>query len=728
MSVHQRFYYFIVTVTATLCSCSCSTTSKRQALLSSLTSSSPVRALVLYREAKQFIEKDPVKSCALWREVLRESQFPLTHVAKLRALEVCTDESDHTPQIGGVVDGVVNDASEPWLSELTLRATLARSRRTGNKEWEMRLSIRAVEFEKLQSEKLKLLNRAKALALELGDATSAQQAQAKIETVAPRFKLNPVGEELLSVASDFKQARQFEKSRAIYAEVVHDTSPENNGTLSKLKALDGIRMSYKLEKRTQDYLEASRAYSDFAERELLKQGLNDVKEAKTADVGRHYLKKYFDTRIALARAIWTEDSPRKAALILRAAETDVKSYIPVHESILLRARIEEEAGRFRETVRLLKETRADKIANRETRLKILWSLAWNQKKIGQLTEAAEGLALLIDQEDSAGAASRDRFWLAKIKGELGQADNAKNEFENLIAVDPQSWYALLAYRELGLEIPPLPETLRQPASEIKSDNKSESALLPEEKLTFEWLIAVGENELAKKFLRQIAGERRPGYSDAQLENLLFEFMKAGDYQSLFATLSDLPPATKAELTQQKPALVYPQPFSNVVESAAKKFNVPVELIYSIMRQESSFDPLSRSPADAFGLMQLIPEMAKRAERRAGIKLSSHEDLYTPEINIPLGAAFIRDLLDHWKGRFIPTVASYNASEKAIAGWMRTRYRGDVLVFIEDIPYEETRNYIKLVMRNYISYQRLNSGGTKIAFPEWCLSGLQPANP
>lgn len=176
-----------------------------------------------------------------------------------------------------------------------------------------------------------------------------------------------------------------------------------------------------------------------------------------------------------------------------------------------------------------------------------------------------------------------------------------------------------------------------------------------------------------------------------------------------------------------PELIYPQPFALLVDGAAKKFNVPSELIYSIMRQESSFDPLARSPADAFGLMQLIPEMAKRAEGHAGLKIGSHEDLYTPEVNIPLGAAFVRDLLDRWQGAFIPTVASYNASDKAIAGWLRTRYHGDVLVFIEDIPYEETRNYIKLVMRNYISYRRLNSGGAKIAFPEWCLAGLHPAN-
>ena len=64
----------------------------------------------------------------------------------------------------------------------------------------------------------------------------------------------------------------------------------------------------------------------------------------------------------------------------------------------------------------------------------------------------------------------------------------------------------------------------------------------------------------------------------------------------------------------------------------------------------------------------------------------------------------------------------------ITGWVKSRYRGDALEFIEDVPYEETRNYIKLVMRNFIFYKRLNSGGAPVEFPEWCLANLQDIKP
>ncbi|MEK7355080.1 MAG: lytic transglycosylase domain-containing protein, partial [Bdellovibrionota bacterium] len=159
---------------------------------------------------------------------------------------------------------------------------------------------------------------------------------------------------------------------------------------------------------------------------------------------------------------------------------------------------------------------------------------------------------------------------------------------------------------------------------------------------------------------------------------------------------------------------------------SSRFDVQTELIYSIMRQESSFNPMARSHADAFGLMQLIPEAAKKAAPMSGIELKSHEDLYGPETNIPLGTAFVRGLMNRWKGRYIPTVASYNASEKAIEGWIKSRYRGDPLEFIEDVPYDETKGYIKLVTRNFVFYKRLNSGGAPIPFPEWCLAGLGDA--
>ncbi|RYZ67544.1 MAG: lytic transglycosylase domain-containing protein, partial [Proteobacteria bacterium] len=427
------------------------------------------------------------------------------------------------------------------------------------------------------------------------------------------------------------------------------------------------------------------------------------------------IDKYLDTRITLARAIWTEGGPTEAEKILSSAEKETRKYISVDEAVLVRARIEEEAGRFANAVKILNSINVE-THGKDFKTKVLWYRAWNQRKIGRLQEAADALAALIDQEESTTQLSRDRFWLGKTLKDLGKTPEANEQFQKLATEDSLGWYGLLAYRELGQMIPPLgkPSEVRAPAAEGKS---AETSLMPEEKLTFEWLLAGGENDLARKFLDQVTQDRRSGFSDAQTLDLLQSYARAGHYQSLFNRLYELPAPQRKRLLETNPELLFPQPWPTLVKTASSRFDVQSELIYSIMRQESSFNPLARSPADAFGLMQLIPEMAKKASASAGITMTDHEDLYQPETNIPLGTAFVRGLQNYWSSSFIPTVASYNASEKAISGWIKSRYKGDTLSFIEDVPYEETRNYIKLVMRNFIFYKRLNSGGNPIPFPE-----------
>ena len=138
-----------------------------------------------------------------------------------------------------------------------------------------------------------------------------------------------------------------------------------------------------------------------------------------------------------------------------------------------------------------------------------------------------------------------------------------------------------------------------------------------------------------------------------------------------------------------------------------------------MRQESAFNPKARSFADAFGLLQLIPEVAQRANKKIEGTYKNADDLFNPQLNIKLGSYYLKQQWELYNNRFILASASYNATDRAIKSWIKTRYDGDTLQFIEDIPYEETRNYVKLVMRNYIFYKLINSDG-KIDFPEYCL--------
>ena len=299
---------------------------------------------------------------------------------------------------------------------------------------------------------------------------------------------------------------------------------------------------------------------------------------------------------------------------------------------------------------------------------------------------------------------------------MGKPEEAKKVLERLIEIDSLGYYGLLAHRHLGLAISFRRAPL-SPEAEIEA-----SANLPLDITLAEWLAAIDEKQALENLLNQsaLAYRKQKEQTNEGWTTLFKYYAKGGLYTKMYETLGSLPNDRRKSIVETHPELLFPQPFVEEVKMAALQFNVDEELIYGIMRQESAFDPRARSGADAFGLMQILPEIAENIAFQKKISYLHMDDLYIPKTNIPIGAAHIRELLDRHKNRFILAVASYNASEKAIMNWMKTRYRGDALEFIEEIPYEETRVYVRLVMRNLIFYSLLKSKSASIEFPAWVL--------
>ena len=128
-----------------------------------------------------------------------------------------------------------------------------------------------------------------------------------------------------------------------------------------------------------------------------------------------------------------------------------------------------------------------------------------------------------------------------------------------------------------------------------------------------------------------------------------------------------------------------------------------------MRQESLFDPLSLSHAQAYGLMQLIPSTARMIASRLDFLVGQTfdiEKLYHPETNIIFGCWYLSDLLQKYQGNLVYALISYNAGENALEKWCNRYDTSNIDEFIEKISYKETRNYVKKVLKNYGLYQRL----------------------
>jgi soluble lytic murein transglycosylase len=130
------------------------------------------------------------------------------------------------------------------------------------------------------------------------------------------------------------------------------------------------------------------------------------------------------------------------------------------------------------------------------------------------------------------------------------------------------------------------------------------------------------------------------------------------------------------------------------------------LIAAIIREESQYDVKAVSRVGAIGLMQVMPATANNVALRVGLPALGREDLFDQETNIRIGVRYVEQLLEQFSGNLVYTIASYNAGPLAVGNWI-AQYRGQGQdEFVELIPYQETRQYVKRVLRTYREYVRL----------------------
>ncbi len=144
------------------------------------------------------------------------------------------------------------------------------------------------------------------------------------------------------------------------------------------------------------------------------------------------------------------------------------------------------------------------------------------------------------------------------------------------------------------------------------------------------------------------------------------------------------------------SLLYPQPYDREVRAAAKLTDLDAPLIYGVIRQESLFRSDAVSTAGALGLAQLLPETARRVARAWQQPVPGAAELFDPGVNVTLGAAHLRDLVNRFDKQTVVALAGYNAGENAADRWLPSRPI-DADIWIENIPYNETRDYVQRVL-------------------------------
>lgn len=152
--------------------------------------------------------------------------------------------------------------------------------------------------------------------------------------------------------------------------------------------------------------------------------------------------------------------------------------------------------------------------------------------------------------------------------------------------------------------------------------------------------------------------------------------------------------------------IYPTKYSEYVYKYAKEYELDPLLIFAIIKAESNFNPNVVSSSNAIGLMQLMDATAEELARKIDVEFMKKSSLYNPDLNIRLGTKYFSDLLKEYNGNKLLALTAYNAGKGTLKRWIEQGVIKEDGSDIENIPYKETNNYVRKIVRDYKIYQEL----------------------
>jgi soluble lytic murein transglycosylase len=207
-------------------------------------------------------------------------------------------------------------------------------------------------------------------------------------------------------------------------------------------------------------------------------------------------------------------------------------------------------------------------------------------------------------------------------------------------------------------------------------------------------------------------ELRAGYAETGEPRLLLEAAQAavdaGHWGAAIVTIRQIYPQLEAQPLLQVPRAVwqvaYGLPFQQSIRRWSTKTGIDPMLVAGLIHQESAFEPEARSGANAVGLMQLLPQTARRLAKQAKIGYSVSR-LVDPDYNVRLGTIYVAGLQKQF-GNVESALAAYNAGEDRVVSWTAGQSYREPAEFVDSIPFSETRQYVEIVSRNADIYRRL----------------------
>ena len=334
-----------------------------------------------------------------------------------------------------------------------------------------------------------------------------------------------------------------------------------------------------------------------------------------------------------------------------------------------------------------------------------WQLQWDEARQalldGRWQRARTVLTALPLGTLPGPLEARRRFWLGFSADRTGDASQARQHWQQLVQHHPPGYYRWRAAVHLRGERPLKlrhNKPTRQPLSWSPLNSRFEEA---------NTLWRLGLNELAWD---SWLSRRQPDEALPPSEQLVEGRLRLSvddpwhgldQLWRLSVRWASPPCSQRQQLVQSQNLRLYNDAF----ETTAQNLDIRAELLLAIAKQESRFTPTIRSYAGAIGLMQLMPATAASLSEQP----LTEADLMSPELSIRLGAEYLAELRNRWNGDPYRVIASYNAGPTTVASWPAPDDDGSIELWVERIPYPETRYYTKKVLDNLLRYSDTDLG-------------------
>ena len=397
-----------------------------------------------------------------------------------------------------------------------------------------------------------------------------------------------------------------------------------------------------------------------------------------------------DARFLLGRAQYRQDKVKAGLATFRSVVTGYPNSVAATRALFSLGDLAQDDRRIADAVTYFKRTAARHQLGGEEPAEALMRLGGIQYLLKKYADAATTFETYRQRYARGVAFEQATYWAAQAASAAGKKDEARQLLETVDARQSFSYYDMRAAELLGKPI--VGELPKGPAADTTRHAAVDSALN-----RWQLLRDIGWNEAAAFELRRLREDVR-GNTPALYT--IAESLNERDHAyagiAIGRELLDEGAKWDARLLR----IMYPLPYETIIKRESAANGLDPYFVAALMRQESRFNARAVSSAGAIGLMQVMPATGRQLGR------VDREGLMDPEINIKLGTKFLADLMNTYDKRVDAVLAAYNAGPSRMSRWRSFPEFASPDLFVERIPFDETRDYVKVVRVNTSIYRAL----------------------